>query len=84
MTEEQILEFIPRIAAVEDPVEQSLCEWVGRLRERGVTWERIGAALGMTSQSARGRFSGEQWAVHRRWWTAEHGGHVGISGLVSH
>jgi hypothetical protein len=59
MTDEQILEHIPRIAAVEDQVEQSLREWVGRLRDRGVTWERIGAALGMTRQSAWGRFSGE-------------------------
>ena len=60
MTDEQILEHIPRIAAVEDQVEQSLREWVGRLRDRGVTWERIGATLGMTRQSAWGRFSGEQ------------------------
>jgi hypothetical protein len=60
MTDEQILELIPRIAAVEDQVEQSLREWVGRLRDRGVTWERIGATLGMTRQSAWGRFSGEQ------------------------
>lgn len=60
MTDEQILELIPRIAAVEGQVEQSLGEWVGRLRDRGITWERIGAALGMTRQSAWGRFSGEQ------------------------
>jgi hypothetical protein len=60
MTDEQMLEHIPRIAAVEDQVEQSLREWVGRLRERGVTWERIGAALSMTRQSAWGRFSGEE------------------------
>jgi len=60
MTDEQILEHIPRIAAVEDQVEESLREWVGRLRDRGVTWERIGATLGMTRQSAWGRFSGEQ------------------------
>lgn len=60
MTDEQILEFIPRIAAVEDQVEQSLREWVGRLRDRGVTWERIGATLGMTRQSAWERFSVEQ------------------------
>jgi hypothetical protein len=52
MTDEQILEHIPRIAAVEDQVEQSLREWVGRLRDHDVTWERIGAALGMTRQSA--------------------------------
>lgn len=60
MTEEQILALIPRIAAVEDQVEQSLREWVGRLRDGGVTWERIGTALGMTRQSAWGRFSGEE------------------------
>jgi hypothetical protein len=51
---------IPCIAAVEDQVEQSLCEWVGRLRDRCVTWKRIDATLGMTRQSIWGRFSGEQ------------------------
>jgi ATP-dependent Clp protease ATP-binding subunit ClpX len=28
-------------------------------RSRGITWTRIGAALGMTRQSAWERFSGE-------------------------
>lgn len=60
MTDEQTLAHIPRIAAVEAQVEHSLREWVGRLRDRGVTWERIGSALGMTRQSAWERFSGEQ------------------------
>jgi ATP-dependent Clp protease ATP-binding subunit ClpX len=59
MTEEQILEQLPRIAAAAAQVDASLRTWVGRLRERGVTWARIGSALGMTRQSAWERFSGE-------------------------
>jgi len=56
MTDEEILAHIPRIAAVESQVEGSLREWVQQLRHRGVTWERIGSALGMTRQSAWERF----------------------------
>ena len=59
MTDEQILAHIPRIAAVVSQVDGSLREWVEHLRHRGVTWERIGSALGMTRQSAWGRFSNE-------------------------
>jgi len=60
MSDEQILEFIPKIAATESQVDHSLRAWVGQLRERGTTWERIGSALGMTRQSAWERFSGER------------------------
>ncbi|MEU8195424.1 ClpX C4-type zinc finger protein [Microbispora amethystogenes] len=60
MTDEQILEFLPRIAAVGAQVEENLRVWVQRLRDRSVTWARIGAALGMTRQSAWERFSGEE------------------------
>ncbi|MEU6408602.1 ClpX C4-type zinc finger protein [Microbispora sp. NPDC046933] len=60
MTDEQILEFLPRIAAVGAQVEDNLRVWVHRLRDRSVTWARIGAALGMTRQSAWERFSGEE------------------------
>ncbi|MFF4779184.1 ClpX C4-type zinc finger protein [Microtetraspora fusca] len=59
-SDEQILELLPRIAAVSAQVEASLQVWVDRLRDRGVTWARIGAALGMTRQSAWERFSGEE------------------------
>lgn len=59
MTDEQMLDHLPRIAAVAAQVESSLHGWVTRLRGNGVTWSRIGAALGMTRQSAWGRFSGE-------------------------
>jgi len=60
MTDEEVLERLPRIAAVQSQVEHGLREWVQLLRSRGVTWERIGAALGMTRQSAWERLSGEE------------------------
>jgi ClpX C4-type zinc finger len=58
--DDEMLAYIPRIAATGARVEDSLRSWVGELRDRGVTWARIGAALGMTRQSAWGRFSGEE------------------------
>jgi hypothetical protein len=60
MTDDQILEHLPRIAAVSDQVAHSLQHWVGVARQRGITWTRIGAALSMTRQSAWERFSGEE------------------------
>lgn len=60
LEDDQILTHIPRIAAVEAQVDHNLREWVGELRNRGVTWERIGTALGVTRQSAWERFSGER------------------------
>ncbi|MFC1409470.1 ClpX C4-type zinc finger protein [Streptacidiphilus sp. N1-12] len=60
MPDEHILERLPRIAAVGAQVDASLQVQVNRLRERGVSWARIGAALGITRQSAWGRFSGEE------------------------
>jgi ATP-dependent Clp protease ATP-binding subunit ClpX len=60
MTVEQILELLPRVAKVSAQVEENLRIWVQRARDRGATWARIGAALGMTRQSAWERFSGEE------------------------
>jgi hypothetical protein len=60
MTDEQILDLLPRIAAVGTQTETSLQRMVGILRERRVTWARIGAALQITRQSAWERFSGEE------------------------
>jgi hypothetical protein len=55
-----VLESLPRIARAADQVEKDLGGWVGRARELGATWARIGEALGMTRQSAWARFSGEE------------------------
>ncbi|GAA0577631.1 ClpX C4-type zinc finger protein [Paractinoplanes ferrugineus] len=59
MTDEQILDQLPRIAAVSAQTEAGLQRLVTILRERRVTWTRIGAALGITRQSAWERFAGE-------------------------
>ena len=60
MSDEHMLAQLPRVAQVGAQIEANLREWVMRLRDRGVTWARIGAALQMTRQSAWGRFSGEE------------------------
>ncbi|RAY13008.1 hypothetical protein DPM19_21075 [Actinomadura craniellae] len=60
LTDEQMLYHVPRVAAVADQVEANLRSWVQELRRRGVTWARIGEALGITRQSAWERFSGEE------------------------
>jgi len=57
MTDQQLLDHLPRIAAVADQVEGSLTTWVRRVRSRGVSWARIGEALDMTRQPAWERFS---------------------------
>ena len=57
---DEVLASLPRVAAAGAQVEQNLTGWVRRARELGLTWARIGAALGMTRQSAWERFSGEE------------------------
>jgi ATP-dependent Clp protease ATP-binding subunit ClpX len=60
MTDDQILELLPRMAAVGAQNEATLKRLVTLLRERRVTWARIGSALQITRQSAWGRFSDEE------------------------
>ena len=60
LTDEQLLDHIPRVAAVAEQVEENLRSWVQELRRRGVTWVRIGQVLGVSRQSAWERFSGEE------------------------
>jgi hypothetical protein len=55
-----MLDHIPRMAVVAHQVETDLRSWVQELRRRGVTWEKIGKALGITRQSAWERFSGDE------------------------
>lgn len=56
MSDEQLLEHLPRIAGLVGNVEAGLQDRVADLRGRGVSWGRIGAALGMSRQSAWERF----------------------------
>jgi len=60
MTDDDLLAHLPKVAAIAVQVDQQLASWVGKARARGITWTRIGAALGMTRQSAWERFSGEE------------------------
>jgi ClpX C4-type zinc finger len=60
MTDDEVLGHIPRVAASGAVVEADLQRWVRELRRRGTTWAQIGAALGITRQSAWERFSGEE------------------------
>ena len=56
MTDEQILDHLPRVAAVQAQISENLRDWVTHLRTRDISWERIGASLSMTRQSAWERF----------------------------
>ena len=58
-SDEDLLATLPKIAAAGAQVEYRLALQVRRARARGITWTRIGAALGITRQSAWERFSGE-------------------------
>jgi ClpX C4-type zinc finger len=60
LSDEDLLAHLPKIASASAQVERQLTAWVGKARARGITWTRIGAALGMTRQSAWERFSGEE------------------------
>jgi ClpX C4-type zinc finger len=55
-----VLAGLPRMAAAGAQVESNLSRYVKRARDLGATWAAIGAALGMTRQSAWERFSGEE------------------------
>jgi ATP-dependent Clp protease ATP-binding subunit ClpX len=59
LSDEELLAHLPKVAAAAAQVEQQLTGWVRQARSRGITWTRIGGALGMTRQSAWERFSGE-------------------------
>jgi hypothetical protein len=60
LSDGEMLSHIPRVAAHIDQAEADLRSWVRELRRRGVTWARIGEALGISRQSAWERFSGEE------------------------
>jgi ATP-dependent protease Clp ATPase subunit len=52
-----LLSHLPRIEAVRNQVDDDLRAWVGEARRRGLSWDRIGQALGMRRQSAWERFA---------------------------
>jgi hypothetical protein len=56
VNDDGLLAHLPRIEAVRHRVDDDLREWVGEARRRGLSWDRIGEALGMRRQSAWERF----------------------------
>jgi hypothetical protein len=58
-SDKELLVFLARVEAVRKQADERLVRLVGQIRDRGVSWGRIGDALGITRQSAWGRFSDE-------------------------
>jgi ATP-dependent Clp protease ATP-binding subunit ClpX len=59
LTDDGLLTEMVRAHDAHNNVDRAVARHVIALRERGVSWARIGDALGMTRQSAWERFSGE-------------------------
>jgi ATP-dependent protease Clp ATPase subunit len=59
LSDDGLLDEMVRIHEGRRQVDDAVAQVVRRLRDRSVTWARIGEALGMTRQSAWERFSGE-------------------------
>lgn len=56
---DEIVALLPQVAAARALADQALAEWVRRARGQGVSWTRIGEALGATRQAAWERFAGQ-------------------------
>jgi len=59
LPDEEHLASLARIQAVVSQVDAAVHEHVEILRARGISWTRIGEALGVSKQAAWERFSGE-------------------------
>ena len=59
LTDEELLATLPAASAAVDGASEKLAEHVDMLRDRGVSWERIATALGVSRQAAWERFSHE-------------------------
>ena len=60
LSDQDLLEEMVRAHAAHQNVDRAVAHHVAALRARGVSWARIGEALGMARQSAWERFSGEE------------------------
>lgn len=57
--DDELLASLARIQAVVSQVDSAVHDHVDILRGRGISWARIGEALGVSNQAAWERFSGE-------------------------
>jgi hypothetical protein len=60
LSDDELLAEMVKAHAAQANVDRGVAQHVAALRGRGVSWARIGEALGMTRQSAWERFSGEE------------------------
>jgi hypothetical protein len=66
LSDEDLLAEMVRAHAAHDNVDRAVAHHVAALRARGVSWARIGEALGITRQSAWERYSGEEYLPRLR------------------
>ena len=59
LNDEELLATLPAAAGAVDAAAERLREHIDMLRQRGISWERIAAALGVSRQAAWERFSKE-------------------------
>jgi hypothetical protein len=57
LSNDELLRILPQVAMAGALADHALAEWVRKARAQGVSWARIGAALGTTRQAAWERFS---------------------------
>lgn len=60
LNDEDLLDTLQPAAVAVRTMEETLKQHVDLLRQRGMTWTRIGEALGVSRQAAWERFSGEE------------------------
>ena len=60
LSDDELLAEMVTAHAAHENVDRAVAHHVAALRARGISWARIGEALGMTRQSAWERFSGEE------------------------
>ena len=58
-SDDELLASLTRARMAAPQIDAAIREYVDVLRSRGVSWTRIGAALGVSKQAAWERFSGE-------------------------
>ena len=59
LPDDELLAALARAQAAAPQIDAAIRDYVEVLRSRGVSWTRIGAALGVSKQAAWERFSGE-------------------------
>ena len=57
--DDELLTGLAKVQAVVSQTDAAVHDYVDVLRGRGISWTRIGAALGVSKQAAWERFSGE-------------------------